>query len=113
MKKIFVFTVLFLIVLISKAQQSQTPAAQVAHNIADKMKDSLSLTNQQRAQIFNINMDLNKQKTTARNSSQDRAVVTSELQKIESSRDSLYKAILTDAQYVLYRQKKRNLISSN
>jgi len=116
MKKIFVFSVLFFIFLSVQAQQTEkfeTPATQLAHKIADKMKDSLGLTNQQRAKIFTINMDLHKQKTEARARPQDRTAVGNELQKIESTRDAMYRTILTDDQYAIYQQKKRYLVSSN
>ncbi len=106
---IFVLTALFFSVTLLQAQE--TPAAQLAHRIADKMKDSLQLTNQQQAKIFTINMDLQKEKEKARKKSPDRAVIGKELQQIENSRDNLYKAILTEQQFTLYKQKKRSLVS--
>jgi hypothetical protein len=112
MKKIIVFAILVSLAPHLKSQEDNTPAAQVAHHIANKMADTLELTNQQRAKIFVINMDLHKQKTTARGRSQDRNEVGRDLQKIEGSRDSMYKAVLTEAQYLLYIQKKRNLVTA-
>jgi hypothetical protein len=89
------------------------PAVQLAHKIADKMKDSLTLSNQQRAKIFQVNMDLFRQKDAARKKSTDRVTVGNDIQSIEKQRDSLYKLELTPGQYLLYMQKKRNLVSSN
>src|SRR5688572_10814830 len=113
MKKIFVLSVLFFAVLASHAQQPETPAARLAHKIADKMKDSLGLDNQQRAKVFAINMELSKQKIQARGKSQDRAIVGKDLQRIEGSRDTLYHIILRPEQYVLYKQKKKSLVNNN
>lgn len=113
MKKIFVFAVLFLLAGVARAQNQNTPEALVAHKMANKVADSLGLTNQQRAKIFAINMELAKQKAEARKMTTDRAIIQKELQKIENSRDSLYKQILTTEQHSSYLKKKRNVINNN
>ena len=89
-----------------------TPAAQLAHHIADKMSDTLGLSSQQRAKIFGINMDLFQEKKKAREKSQDRSVVGASLQAVEATRDSRYKLVLSEAQYARYLAKKTVLISS-
>jgi hypothetical protein len=53
-----------------------------------------------------------KQKAGARKKSADRTAVGKELQRIESTRDSFYKTVLTDQQYGLYLKKKRSLVNS-
>ena len=113
MKKIFAIVILVFVVNYLQAQDQNTPAAQLAHHIADKMKDTLGLDNQQRAKVFKANMDLYKQKAEARAKSQDRIAVGKDLQRIEGTRDSLYKVVLTEAQYNLYVQKKRYLVTNN
>jgi hypothetical protein len=113
MKKIFVFVVLFFAVLTVCAQQQESPESKLAHKIANKMADSLGLDNQQRAKIFNINMELSRQKKLARKKSTDRSVVGQELQQLEGTRDGMYKTVLTTEQYSLYLQKKRNLVNNN
>lgn len=113
MKKILFLIFVLCVTTFLNAQTDNAPAAQLAHKIADKMKDSLNLTNQQRAKIFAINMELHKQKKEARDKSQDRTVVGKELQRIESGRDEMYKPILTEEQYVLYQKKKRFIVTSN
>lgn len=112
MKKLLALGVLFCSTYFLKAQQNNTPAAQLAHHIANKMADSLGLSNQQRAKIFVINMDLHREKTEVREHSQNRDEVGRDLQKIEAKRDGLYKIELTAAQYTLYLQKKRNLVTA-
>jgi hypothetical protein len=113
MKKIIVIVALFFFVSTLKAQQQETPEAKVAHKIANKMTDSLGLTNQQRAKIFSINMDLSKKKKDARKKSTDRSIVGQELQQIEGTRNAIYKTVLTQEQYTLYLQKKQNLVNNN
>jgi hypothetical protein len=112
MKKIFILSFSLLICGLLWAQNDNEPAARLAQHIADKMADSLLLTPQQRAKIFSINMELYKQKAGVRKKSADRTVVGKELQRIESTRDSFYKTVLTDQQYGLYLKKKRSLVNS-
>lgn len=97
--------------LYAQNQPAQTPGARLAHHIADKMADTLGLTQQQKAKVFTINMELDRRKSEARAKSSDRAVVGKELQKIENGRNALYKSVLTEEQYTLYLQKKKQLIS--
>lgn len=112
MKKIFCIIMLLLFNL-NFLQAQETPAAQLSHKIANKIADSLSLNNQQRAKLFGINMELFRKKTEARKKSTNRAIVGKELQQIEGSRDAMYKEILTQEQYTLYLQKKKNLVNNN
>jgi hypothetical protein len=113
MKKICLVVGFCFSLVMLKAQQQEPPEAQVAHKIANKMADSLSLTNQQRAKLFAINMELSKKKKEARKKSTDRTVVGQELQQIEGTRNAMYKTVLTEEQYGLYLQKKRNLVNNN
>lgn len=112
MKKILFLLLLFCAsFFITKAQS--LPAEHLANRIADKMRDSLTLSSQQRQQIYAINIRLSNQKMQARSRSQNRDSVGSALQQIENSRNSLYRAILTQQQFDRYRQKKRKLVSAN
>lgn len=94
-------------------QAQTTPAEAVAQRIAQKMKDSLSLTESQRVQLYQLNLQLHERKQAARQQYGGSSVLASEVQKMENGRDSLYKAVLTEVQFQQYRQKKRNLISNN
>lgn len=111
MRKIFCILTLFFFPL-SFVHAQEAPAAQLSHKIANKVADSLNLNNQQRAKIFGINMELSRKKTEARKKSADRVAVGKDLQQIEGSRDAMYKEILTQEQYTLYLQKKRNLVNN-
>ncbi len=87
-------------------------ANQLANKIAGKMKDSLGLTVTQAAQLVAINMALSNQKQVARQQHPGPSAITY-IQKIENTRDSLYKQILPADKYLLYKQKKRNLVNNN
>lgn len=111
MKKI-IFSFLILFVAIQEAA-SQTPAEQLANKIAKKMKDSLSLSELQQNQVYEINLQLSEQKSTVRKEYRTSPVLATKIQQVENMRDSLYKEVLTEQQYVLYRQKKRKLVNNN
>jgi hypothetical protein len=102
----------FLSVAPTFSQQTGTPAERLAIKMADKMKDSLDLSVVQRAGVYNINMQLHIKKMEARRIYTDRGMLGTVMQQIENTRDSLYREVLTDDKFLLYRQKKRSLISA-
>jgi ABC-type histidine transport system ATPase subunit len=113
MKKVSILFVFICVTLLSSAQSGQ--AEVLSEKIAQKMFDSLSLNQQQKMQIFQINMFLHHQKADAwkKFENQD-SVLGAKLQRIENSRDALYKRIISDeGKYNLYKQKKRYLVSNN
>jgi hypothetical protein len=96
------------------AQSTNGNAAQIAQKIAKKMKDSLSLTGNQKSKIYDVNMRLHNKKQIARNETVNNPVLlATKIQNIEKTRDSLYKPILTVPQFDLYKIKKRNLVNNN
>jgi hypothetical protein len=99
--------------VVSMTLKAQTPAEQLAVKIAQKMKDSLSLTELQKSQLYEINIQLNNSKSAARQQYTGSDSLGIKIQKIENTRDSLYSQILTEPQFLLYRQKKRNLVNNN
>jgi hypothetical protein len=109
--KFLIVVVLLIPSLFVKAQQ--TPAEQLALKIAQRMKDSLQLNDQQRQQIYDINMQLHNQKMWVRQHYTAQDSLSIHTQRAEGKRDSLYHIILTNEKYLLYKQKKRNLVSSN
>ena len=93
--------------------QSSTTAEQIAERIAQKMKDSLNLTSQQKTGVYNVNMYIANQKALARQQYVGSDSLTRFIQQAEGKRDSLYRTVIPDSLYQIYRQKKRTLISAN
>lgn len=110
MKKVIVMAFL-LVPFFLKAQNN--PATQLAAHIANKMKDTLNLTQQQRNKVYDINMLLYNLKTAARQQHTNPDSVRYYVQKIENRRDTLYHGILPGPKYIIYKQKKRSLVTSN
>jgi ribonuclease HII len=111
MKKILLLTCLLGMMTMAEAQT--TPAVAMADKIALKMKDSLNLTDHQKGQLFQINMQLHESKAAIYQQYTHGDSLRIHLQRIENSRDSLYRAVLNEEKYRLYRQRKQNLISNN
>lgn len=116
MKKIINLTTCFLamfLITTRVAAQSNSQANLLGQKIAKKMQDSLSLSPQQRSQVFQVNMDLHSQKQQVRQTTVIRDSISARLQRIENTRDSLYLPIIGIAKYPMYLQKKRNLVNNN
>lgn len=99
---------------IMKAQG--TPAEQLASRMAQRMKDSLNLTSEQKDQLYSINMQLHSRKSAfwqQYSSPADTITLRYNLQQVENTRDSLYHTIMPDDKFLLYKQKKRNIIKAN
>jgi hypothetical protein len=92
--------------------QAQTPAQNLATKIARKMKDSLALNEEQKNNLYEINMLLHNQKMQVRSLYVVPDSVLHYLQAVENSRDSLYQPVLTEQQYILYKEKKILLVSN-
>lgn len=84
----------------------------VSDRIAQKMADSLGLTNTQRARILDINLQMQKSKADVRTKYGDVDSITKHFQRIENTRDSLYSEVIPGNKYKMYLQKKRNLVSA-
>ena len=112
MKRVLFFIALSFAVK-SKAVAQMTSPEAVAEKIANKMKDTLSLTNEQRNQVYNLNILINNNKANIRQQYTNRDSIGYYLQRIESSRDSMYHTVLPEEKYLLYKQKKRTLVSAN
>ena len=107
--KIFI---LIALLFASMSLSAQTAGEQLATKIAQKMKDTLSLTEQQYNQIYGINMQLHQQKQQMFGQYKGDSLRL-QLQRIESTRDTLYSAALSAEKYQLYKQKKINLVNNN
>ena len=114
MKKIAGFFIYSLLLTAAISYGQTNPiATQLANHIAQKMKDSLGLTEQQRNQVYDINMQLHNQKMSLRQQYGNSDSTRFYTQRIEGTRDSLYHTIITGNTYTLYLQKKRNLVTAN
>ena len=111
MKRTFIIIILFLGISFSAMAQSQ--AEIVAGKIADNMKDSLLLTTTQRSSIYAINLQLAASKADVRKNYQQVDSVRFYMQKVENKRDSLYRSVLTEPQFLLYRKRKMVLLNNN
>lgn len=90
---------------------AQSPAAGLSNQIAQRMKDTLGLSDSQKNAVYAINMQLHAQKMNVRQQHTGDSV-RYHTQRIENTRDSLYGTVLPPDRYLLYQQKKRNLISA-
>lgn len=113
MKKILIGLFIQLFISLSVSAQINSAEA-IANKIAQKMKDTLSLSEAQKEQVLTINKQLHQQKQAIwQQHNQGDSLITVHIQRIENTRDSLYKAILTDEQFKIYRVKKRKLVNNN
>jgi broad specificity polyphosphatase/5'/3'-nucleotidase SurE len=113
MKYTFFYIIIFILLSVTKTNGQTTTAIQLADKIAQKMKDTLSLNQQKKTQIYNINLQLHDWKTQARQQYANSDSLGRMIQRVENKRDSLYRNVLTTNQYNLYLQKKRNLVNNN
>ncbi len=113
MKLKLVLTLLAIIAFRYIVPAQSAGAAQLANHIAQKMKDTLSLTQEQKSQIYSINLQIHSLKMEVRQQYNNPDTIRVRTQRVESSRDSLYRPVLNQPQYQLYLQKKRYLISAN
>jgi hypothetical protein len=111
MLKIFVAIGLLLSVQLVHSQSS--PGVILSGKIADRMRDSLQLTNLQRDSIYAVNITIMQRKTAVRQRYTSPDSLRYWIQLEERSRDSLYRPFLTEQQYGLYKSQKGILISNN
>jgi len=110
---IITLTVCLLALSINAIAQDNLAAIKTASKVAQNMADTLNLNESERLQIYNINMDLYRQEKLIMESNLPKDSIESSLQKIENKRNGLYKAILTNEKYLIYKQKKRFLLRTN
>lgn len=77
------------------------------------MKDSLQLSEQQKLELYTVNLQLHNLKVQQRQQYTGTDSLQFKLQKVENRRDSLYRAILPPDKYLIYRQKKAMLVNNN
>lgn len=106
--------ILFSLLLVCFAQllhaQASNDRSRAAF-IAQKLRDSLSLSNAQHDTLYKITLRFLQRKVVFKHPSTGEIVTKDAYVEVE--RDEAYRGVMTVAQYTLYLQKKQNLISSN
>lgn len=92
---------------------SQYQSPPVNSRMLAKMRDSLQLDPIQVAKIDSINNLLSIRKNNLRIEFSNVDSLTKHVQLVERSRDSLYRIVLPNPTFMIYKEKKRNLISNN
>lgn len=111
MKKYFLFIIL--LTSTNSALNAQNAGTALAGKIAQKMQDSLYLTDSVKQVIYTINIHLHEEKMRLRQVYTGKDSLNYYIQKTENTRDSLYHSVLKDDKYLLYKSKKRLLVNAN
>jgi hypothetical protein len=109
----FLIAILLALTPILSLHAQPAPYEQVASKIAQKMKDSLVLSDAQFQAIYEANLELHHKKSAIRKQFENTDSLSKQIQKTEQQRDALYYFVLSATQYNIYKQKKRTLISAN
>lgn len=107
----FILSIATLLMVISNAN-AQSMDDQISEKIAQKMKDSLFLTETQKSWLEKINFQLHAKKMEIWQQYTETDSIQKYLQITENMRDTLYNEVLKKEQYIFYIQKKKQLISN-
>jgi hypothetical protein len=108
-----ILPIIVLLITSTLAFAQQTPREMLAEKIAVRMKDSLQLSTEQKEQLYQVNIQLSAAKLSKRQQYTNTDSLRRHIQRIENTRDSLYRPVLSQQQYELYLSKKRNFINNN
>lgn len=100
-------------ILMAGRLNAQTPSERLADKMSARMNDSLSLSAAQKRQLYNINMQISNDKLALRQRYSLADSLQIKTQQVENMRDSLYRQVLTEQQFLLYKQKKKHLLNNN
>lgn len=92
--------------------QATSLSAHYSDKITFRMKDSLELSKNQMKELLRINQKLEDKKSAVWKKYTDDNEIRQGLQVIENRRDSLYQAIFTKQQFILYKEKKIHLLNN-
>jgi len=111
----FIISCVFFIAFYSSYGQANSPAHNLAQFQAQKMKDTLCISENMRQQIYIVNLDISNRKQQARiQYASDPREMKIEIQFYENQRDSIYQTILmSPLKYQLYKNKKKNILSAH
>jgi hypothetical protein len=105
MKKIIFFVIGALMGTVSLQAQSAT-AVHTAAKVANKMKDSLNLSTDQRSLIYEINLRIAEERETSGNSYPSGDSTINGLRGLAPWRDTMYKRVLSPEQFQRYIRRK-------
>lgn len=109
-RRIFLFIFL---AIASFSLKAQSLPEDLANHIAQKITDTLQLSDAQKDLIYTVNLQLHYQKMNMRQNYNDSDSLSYYIQQVENTRDSLYSNILPPEVYTLYLEKKETLIKAN
>lgn len=112
-KHIYILIVTVLSINTVTSAQSSDYSTQLSKRIADKLKDSLTLTAMQRDSIYAINQDIANQKKSIRKVVFSTDSLKQSFQRLEHQRDNMYLNVLGQEKYLLYKSKKAALLNNN
>lgn len=112
MRSIFLIATFIILGYQSRSQQTDVVTS-VANKIADRIKDSLSLTTEQRNGIYQANLWIHQQKQGVRTQYSSTDSVRIHIQRIENKRDSVYYLVLPMEKYEAYLIRKIELIRND
>ncbi len=90
-----------------------SPNEKVTQRITKNLIDSLGLSEKQSIQINDINKQLQEFKMEQWKIYSNRDSLRMAIQRIENTRDSLYKAVISEESFIKYKKKKASLINNN
>ncbi|PZR28926.1 MAG: hypothetical protein DI535_04200 [Citrobacter freundii] len=93
--------------------QTNEPVIPFAEKVANRMRDSLSLSSIQRDSVYAINVRLMQESQDTRAKNLPPVELQTELQLIEGSRDRLYRQVLGQEKFLLYKPRKFALVFAN
>ena len=111
---LFVISFSSALLLNAQAQNSKKRVSGLTREFeyAQALKDSLKLTDLEKHKVYTVNVGLYKQKMALRDQYKNNMeTLKRELRKVENSRDSLYKNVLTREQFTKYKTIKEKVIN--
>jgi|ADGO01.1.fsa_nt_gi hypothetical protein len=79
-----------------------------AKMLTERMKENLSLSDDQYGKVYNINLAFINKATQLKNSGGGRLAKARKLKDADSERDKMLKGVLNDEQFKKYKQQKEN-----
>ena len=105
---------IFFFLFCANVCDAQQSTEQTALSIANRLKDTLGLSVIQKDSIYAINLHLNNQKSLVRSQYTQQDSIQKYIQRIESTRDNLYRQVFSDDnKYMMYKTKKLKLLANH